>query len=381
MHRKIAICLIALLSLSVLMPSVGPAKAETDPFGITQLYQTVSNGRTWNSSDWNNNIARTLPSGSRDPYDPTGDFIARGDGSITIDGKGTAIVVGSAPRLYLYDAAKKKTWNNVEVTFYAQRINESQTLSYQGFEAVAKTDHTDDADLCGTRGYGGRMLYDGRIDFEKEIDHHASDGYVQFGTVNPWSSLPKNQWIGYKLVAYDIDSNSVKLELYRDLTGGLNGGTWQLMTSAVDSGQYGSGHTACTSGVNPAQVLTGPNVAIYIRNDGLGQAQYKWFSVREIAAGTTLNNPSVQPAQTPAPQNPETIITPVSTAATTSQTTSQVSTSSSQTPAENQKTPAARKKIEPKHQFRSFFKATVNTVTESLSETYSSIKHWFRWKR
>ena len=248
-----------------------------DIFGITKLYQT--HGNEWFST-WNNAVIRTIQSGDRDKFDPTGLFIARGDGLIKIDGKGIATMTGSAPRMYLYNTLKTKMWNDVEVTFYALRANEIQVLSYAGFMAYAKTDHTLDTDLCGTRGYGGRMLYDGRMDFEKEINHHADDGYVQFASVKPWSTIPK-QWIGYKFVARDI-VGGVQLDLYRDLTNGLNGGDWKLMTSAIDSGQYGAGHSSCATGINPAQILSGPNVAVYVRNDGLGSAQYKWFSVREV---------------------------------------------------------------------------------------------------
>ena len=272
-----------------------PAFGATDSFGITQLNPT--SGRIW-VSNWANGAPRTIQSGDRDPYDSYNLFVARGDGKTTINGSGIATLTGSAPRMYLYNAAKEKIWGDVEITFYAKRISEAQTLSYQGFTAAAKTDHTNDTtDICGTRGYFGRMLYDGRMDFEKEINHHADDGYVQFGSVKPWTSLPKNQWIGYKFIARD-DGSSVKFELYRDLTGGTNGGDWKLMTSATDSGQYGAGHTPCAAGINPAQVLTGSNVSVYVRNDGLGQAQYKWFSVREIGAVST------PPTATSTPVNP-----------------------------------------------------------------------------
>jgi len=263
-----------------------PALAATDSFGITQVYQTA--GNTW-SADWIAN--RTLSSGTRD-----GLLVARGDGTITI-GSGIATMTGSAPRMYLYNALKQKIWGDVEITFYARRISETQTLSYQGFTAAAKIDHTDDNDICGTRGYYGRMLYDGRMDFEKEINHHATDGYVQFGSVKPWSAVPKNTWIGYKFIAYDNGPN-VNFELYRDLTGGTNGGTWIKMTSATDSGQLGAGLTPCAPGIDPTQIMNGKNVSIMIRNDGLGQAQYKWFSVREIATTTQVAPPIPPPATT-----------------------------------------------------------------------------------
>ena len=47
----------------------------------------------------------------------------RGNGSVTIDGKGVATMTGDSPRMCVYDEARAKTWNNVEVTFYMMRVS------------------------------------------------------------------------------------------------------------------------------------------------------------------------------------------------------------------------------------------------------------------
>jgi hypothetical protein len=54
--------------------------------------------------------------------------------------------------------------------------------------------------------------------------------------VELFHSFPKDQWIGMKFVVFNIvGTNSVQLELYVDLTDGVNGGSWNLVHSFVDS--------------------------------------------------------------------------------------------------------------------------------------------------
>jgi hypothetical protein len=261
-----------------------------DKWGITKFNPTISGGREW-FSKWDNGQARSFTWG-QDPYDP--EFHGRGDGSYTIDGQGVlkaASTGGGGVRMYVYDQNYQdtgydpnlfKTWNNVEVTVYYMRVSDLG-VAHAGMVAGAKIRHVPDSDLCGTRGYYGRFRHDGGIDFDKEIRHPTS--VPQARNPKPWSVLPSNVWIGYKYIVRDVDNGThVKLELWRDLTDGANGGSWEKLYEYVDTGLWGAGQTPCASGVDPAQIMTGPNLSVFIRDDDVSDVRYKKWSIREIAA-------------------------------------------------------------------------------------------------
>lgn len=256
------------------------------------LYPTKTGGRIW-AAQWSNGEKRVLASGQRDAFDT--ELVARGNGSVSIDGAGVARLQGSAPRMYVYDSAKQKKWNNVEVTVYAKRLAESGTVSSQGIVIGARSDHQD-ATLkkpCLGATYYGRLLYDGRAVFQKEVIHEGVYSVNKPGENNKaeWNTadgtMPRNVWIGVKfIVKTEPDGKSVHLELYRDLTEGADGGTWEKVAEYTDNGNWAQSD----SGVNvlkrcgyPAnKVLLDPGTSVFIRNDKVSDVEYKSFSIREI---------------------------------------------------------------------------------------------------
>jgi hypothetical protein len=268
-------------------PTSTPATG-LDVHGIKMLRPTIADGIVW-TSNWT--TARTFTSGSFDPQDPW----MRGTGSGTYKaGGGEMKISGSTPRLYLRDPNNVRQWRDVEITTYFKRVADDNT-AYAGMVAVARTNHLPDANRCDTRGYGARMRNDGKLDFAKETKHPT---WVTASTKTQWSTggLPKNQWLGYKFLVYDLPTGNVKVELYLDTTDGLNGGTWQLINSYEDTGStWGVGSQGCAAGIDPTLRLTKassrpgsetgrPNASIYFRStnvstDGL---IYKKASVREI---------------------------------------------------------------------------------------------------
>jgi hypothetical protein len=280
----------ALLALAVLLAPAS-ALAGADPFGVSELYPTVSGGTEWFSHF--DAPAHTSTWGD-DPYDPWLHW--KGDASYSIDGAGTLSVTGSTPRIYIFDPAQARQFRDVEMTVYAKRVADDGT-AFAGIVGVARTNHMfDTTKLCDTRGYGARVRYDGTVDFDKETSHPNATAAASKPLFS--GGMPKNQWIGYKHVVYDLPNGHVVNEVWVDLTDGANGGAWRKVNSFEDTGSnFGAGAAACAAGINPAMVLSNspsragsetgkPNLVAYFRSTNVGSngLVYKKMSVREIDA-------------------------------------------------------------------------------------------------
>ena len=275
--------------------------AAMDRFNVKELYQTASGGKEW-FSKWDDGASRTFT--GADPRDLWFDA-NHGNATYNVDGKGLIKISGPTPRMYIHDPMQEQSWRNVEMTVYAMRIADAGT-SWGGIEGVARTNHgttgRETENLCDTRGIDARMRYDGHIDFEKETSHPNSEAVLN-RTLWP-EGLPKNVWIGYKLVVYDLPDGNVKLELWLDETDGLQGGNWRKVNELIDTGNnFGIGGVPCKTGIDPALKLTNsdnrqgsesgkPNTTVYWRSDNVGTNGliYKRMSVRDISLAPIQEN-------------------------------------------------------------------------------------------
>jgi hypothetical protein len=271
--------------LTASLPATGGG-SQTDGHGITMLKPSISGGMSW-TSDWS--TSRTFGFGF-DPKDPW--MEGRGSGTYKAGG-GELKLSGSTPRLYVQDPNDVKQWRDLEITAYFKKVNDFGS-AYDGFTAAARTNHLPDSNSCDTRGLTSRFRNDGHIDFEKETAHPSSSTVVN---KTQWSGgLPKNVWIGYKYLVFDLPNGNVRLESWIDTTDGANGGSWKLLNSFEDTGaNFATGGTACKSGIDPAMKLTSapsragsetgrPNASVYFRSTDVGTdgLVLKKASVREI---------------------------------------------------------------------------------------------------
>jgi hypothetical protein len=60
-------------------------------------------------------------------------------------------------------------------------------------------------------------------------------------------------------------------------------GTFTAVIDATPLAAGMSGGVGCEPGKDPTQIMTGPNLSVFIRNDDVTDVRYKRWSIREIA--------------------------------------------------------------------------------------------------
>src|SRR3989454_3414053 len=274
--------------VNVVNPNPTPTNGGFDKWGIKMLHPTITNGREWFNT-WDNSHSRILTANDRDPDDSMFKVSGQRDSMVVIDGKGVATMSGTQPRMYVYDQTLALKWLNVEVTVYGERISETQLYSSQGINIGARSTHQNEVNTpCGVNTYYSRMLYSGNANFAKELNW--PDDVKKPGSINgiDWNlfgntTFPYDTWIGHKFVLRTVDSGThVRMEMWRDLTNGLNGGDWKSILNYTDTGDMTDPITPGCPTNDLSHIILEAGPSIFIRNTDISAAQYKEFSVREI---------------------------------------------------------------------------------------------------
>jgi hypothetical protein len=272
-------------------PGAGGVTASgLDAYGIRELYPSAASGQEWRPR-WNEE-PRTLTSPSTDPLDPML-HVSGSNTVVDVQGDGTARISGDTIRLHVRDDEGGKLWLNTELTVYGKRVSETgRATNPVGFEFQLRggEGHNSSDALgpdgypiqCQAQDYGFSFRYDGRALMEKELKHPE---YTSQVAKNVWDggTFPVNQWVGMKFVAYNVDDGHVKLEIWRDLTDGADGGRWEKVNEYTDAGGWSVDAAVAEScGIEPDRIINYPQPVVVLRNDGISEMWYKNVSVREI---------------------------------------------------------------------------------------------------
>lgn len=260
--------------------STGEQESPTNVFGITRMFPTTAGGLEWDSLYWDDEPHAMGGVGVVDVADPLLLANRRGSGALTINGDGTLTMTGSQPRLYV-GTVDEHPWLNVEVTVYYQRIEDDDT-NWAGLVVGARGGPDGHGgDNCTATTYYARFRQDGTADVEKELEHPAS---ASQGSTSIWDGAdpPFDTWIGLKYVVTNVDAGqAVRLRVFRDMTDGVDGGTWEPIIDYTDAGGWAPPHNC---GYADDLIITEGGGIVFVRNTGLlgDGARYKWVTIREI---------------------------------------------------------------------------------------------------
>ena len=179
-------------------------------------------------------------------------------------------------------------WKNVEMTGYF-KVNSFTKPNQNGpphIELVARGGrNTNDIGTidglsrqCEATTYHSNTYPDGRVKFEKDLEHIIGYTTGDPGKQHAISPL-LGRWIGIKAVFYNLPDGSVRLEQWIDENSDNH---WHRALRYTDDGNWGGGNPNC--GGSDAQVITwGGPIAIF-RWDNINDMDVIDLSVREIQA-------------------------------------------------------------------------------------------------
>jgi hypothetical protein len=275
---------------------ISPRYPGVDKFGIKEIYPTKTGGEEWfMNMDDPGNDPRIGGEG------PSTIFVLQNDdgswkvhstevryGVLTSSGYHPDLITtlnqqALAAKGYMQSP---NDWKNVEMTGYF-KVNALTNTTQNGaphIELLARggRNTNDDGTIdrlsrqCEATTYHSNTYLDGRIKFEKDLQHTI--GYTTGDPEKQHAIRPLlGRWIGIKAIYYNLPDGKVRLEQWIDEDSNNN---WHRMLHYTDKGNWGGGYPDC--GAANTQVITwGGPIAVF-RWDNIDDMDVKDFSVREI---------------------------------------------------------------------------------------------------
>lgn len=275
---------------------ISPRYSGVDKFGIKEIYPTKTGGEEWfMNMDDPGNDPRIGGEG------PSTIFVFQNDdGSWKVQSTEVryGVLTSSGYHPHLITTLNQQAlaakgymqspndWKNVEMTGYF-KVNAFTDTTQNGaphIELLARggRNTNDDGTIdglsreCEATTYHSNTYLDGRIKFEKDLEHTI--GYTTGDPEKQHAIRPLlGGWIGIKAIYYNLPDGTVRLEQWIDEDSNNN---WHRMLHYTDKGNWGGGYPDC--GAADTQVITwGGPIAVF-RWDNIDDMDVKDFSVREI---------------------------------------------------------------------------------------------------
>jgi len=275
---------------------ISPRYSGVDKFGIKEIYPTKTGGEEWfmNMDDPGNDprIGGEGPSTIFVLQNDDGSWKVQSTevryGVLTSSGYHPDLITtlnqqALAAKGYMQSP---NDWKNVEMTGYF-KVNAFTNTTQNGaphIELLARggRNTNDDGTIdglsrqCEATTYHSNTYLDGRIKFEKDLEHTI--GYTNGDPEKQHAIRPLlGRWIGIKAIYYNLPDGKVRLEQWIDEDSNNN---WHRMLHYTDKGNWGGGYPDC--GAANTQVITwGGPIAVF-RWDNIDNMDVKDFSLREI---------------------------------------------------------------------------------------------------
>lgn len=272
-----------------------PTSGRLDIFGVKEIYLSKQGGEEWYFSNDPQNDPRIGGEG------PPTTFVQRnGDGSWKVQSNEVryGVLTSSGYHPDLITTLNQKAlaakgyiqspndWKNVEMTGYF-KVNSFTDTNQNGaphIELVARggrnTHNIGTIDglsrQCEATTYHSNTYVDGRVKFEKDLEHTI--GYTTNDPERQHAiSLLIGRWVGIKAVFYNLPDGKVMLEQWIDEN--VNN-KWHRVLKYVDDGTWGGGQPNC-GGTDHTIITWGGPIAIF-RWDNINDMDVTDLSVREI---------------------------------------------------------------------------------------------------